>query len=488
MKNKKQYSLRLKIVTMILVAVVPLLAIAVYLLISIAGYTRTYKDIVSNIVLANDYNLNFKESVDESCYKLVVGYTTFDTIDEDPQLVSPYTIIHNLRRDSWALAKKTDDIDSRMWLDSIATNLDSLENRINDIENNLAEDGHYDENLEMLDSSVYILTELISEDIQQYIYCQVANMGIIQKVLNEREIYFIISSTVMLLALIGMIVIIATNISKSITTPIDKLVLATERIAAGDLTVRADKLSDDEIGKLTSSFNDMTRDIQNMMLQIKEDEHKMRNTEIRLLQEQINPHFLYNALDTIVWLIEAGEGEKAINMIMSLSAFFKLVLSHGKEYISIRDEEAHVRSYLEIQQIRYADIMDYEINIDPEIYDYKVLKLTLQPLVENALYHGIKYKRAKGNISVKGYMENGLIKLRVEDDGVGMDAETLDNLRVNISKPCKDTDEGFGMANVNERIRMNFGEEYGMTIESEPGTGTVVEVVIPAISVVEDRS
>lgn len=486
MKVKRQYSLKLKIATMILVAVIPLLAIAVYLLISIAGYSRAYKDIVSNIVLANDYNLNFKEEIDESCYKLVVGYTTFDTIDEDAQLTSPYTIIHNLRKDSWSLARNTSDIDSRMWLDSIEANLDSLENRVNDIENNLNDGGHYDENLKMLDDSVYILTELISEDIQQYIYCQVTNMGIIQKALNEREIYFIISSTVMLLAILGMIAMIATNISRSITSPIDKLVKATEQIAAGDLTVRTEKMSDDEIGKLTSSFNDMTKDIENMMLQIKEDEHKMRNTEIRLLQEQINPHFLYNALDTIVWLIEVGEGEKAINMIMSLSSFFKLVLSHGKEYISIREEEQHVRSYLEIQQIRYADIMEYDIDIDPEIYDYKVLKLTLQPLVENALYHGIKYKRAKGKISVKGYMENGLIKLKVEDDGVGMDSETLDNLRVNISKPCKDTDEGFGMANVNERIRMNFGEEYGMTIESTVGVGTTVVITIPTKEVINN--
>lgn len=141
----------------------------------------------------------------------------------------------------------------------------------------------------------------------------------------------------------------------------------------------------------------------------------------------------------------------------------------------------HIKSYLEIQQVRYRDIMDYEIHIAPEIYQYRILKLTLQPLVENSLYHGIKYKRAKGNITVTGEMSEGTIHFKVEDDGVGMEQEELDNLRKEIVKPCQDTGKGFGLANVNERIRMNFGAEYGMTIDSEQGRGTCVEIVIPAV-------
>lgn len=207
----------------------------------------------------------------------------------------------------------------------------------------------------------------------------------------------------------------------------------------------------------------------------------MRRADLRLLQEQINPHFLYNTLDTIVWLIEGNDSDKAVNMVMSLSEFFRLVLSKGREYITIQEEEMHIKSYLEIQQVRYRDIMDYEIHIAPEIYQYRILKLTLQPLVENSLYHGIKYKRAKGNITVTGEMSEGTIHFKVEDDGVGMEQEELDNLRKEIVKPCQDTGKGFGLANVNERIRMNFGAEYGMTIDSEQGRGTCVEIVIPAV-------
>ena len=205
-----------------------------------------------------------------------------------------------------------------------------------------------------------------------------------------------------------------------------------------------------------------------------------RQAQYLALQNQINPHFLYNTLDTIVWLIEGGDPDKAVNMVMSLSDFFRLVLSKGREYITIREEEMHIRSYLQIQQVRYRDILDYEIDFDPALYQYKILKLTLQPLVENSLYHGIKYKRAKGSIRVTGRLLEGRIVLTVTDDGVGMEAGELENLISEIGKPCKDTGKGFGLANVNERIRMNFGTEYGMTIQSAPGEGTTVTVTIPA--------
>ena len=167
-------------------------------------------------------------------------------------------------------------------------------------------------------------------------------------------------------------------------------------------------------------------------------------------------------------------------MVVTLSNFFRIVLSKGKEFITIREETEHIQSYLEIQQVRYHDIMEYDIRIDEAIYDYRIPKLTLQPIVENALYHGIKYKRAKGFIHVNGERDGDKIYLTVQDDGVGMDEEELVQIREEISRPCKETEKGFGLANVNERIRMYYGSEYGMSIESEKGRGTIVELVIPA--------
>ena len=269
-------------------------------------------------------------------------------------------------------------------------------------------------------------------------------------------------------------------IVRNIIKPIDELAEVTEEIAEGNFSVRANINTDDEIAVLADSVNDMSRSLEEMVEKIKADERKMRRADLRLLQEQINPHFLYNTLDTIVWLIEGNSSDKAVNMVMSLSEFFRLVLSKGKEYITIQEEEFHIRSYLEIQQVRYHDILDYEIRIPEELYPYKIIKLTLQPLIENSLYHGIKYKRAKGKITISGSLENGLIHFRVEDNGVGMKPEELEKLQREIQKPCKETEKGFGLANVNERIRMNYGSRFGMTIDSVEGKGTCVEIVIPA--------
>ena len=287
------------------------------------------------------------------------------------------------------------------------------------------------------------------------------------------------------------VILITSAILNSITKPIQELCRITSRIAEGNFSDRAKMETKDELEVLSHSVNDMSENLEVMVHQIKEDERKMRYAELRLLQEQINPHFLYNTLDTIVWLIEGDDPEKAVDMVVALSEFFRLVLSKGKEYISIREEKEHIRGYLEIQQVRYRDILDYEIRIDPELYPYKILKLTLQPLVENSLYHGIKYKRAKGKIWVTGKMlrnevpEEERILLCVRDNGVGMDEEEVKRLQAEISKPCKETEKGFGLANVNERIRMNFGMEYGMTIESEKGSGTKISIVIPAVKLYE---
>ncbi len=223
----------------------------------------------------------------------------------------------------------------------------------------------------------------------------------------------------------------------------------------------------------------MNANIEALVLKIKEDERKMHYADLRLLQEQINPHFLYNTLDTIIWLIEGKKTDQAVNMVSSLSDFFRLVLSKGKEFITIQEEEQHIRSYLEIQKVRYGDIMDYEITIDKELYPYKILKLTLQPLVENALYHGIKYKRAKGIIRIHGNMENDIIHFSVSDNGVGMAIEELERLRKDIERPCKESEKGFGLANVNERIRMNYGQEYSMKINSNENQGTHIDIRIP---------
>lgn len=477
--EKVKFPLRLKIVLLVLVAIIPLLGIAVYLITALDNYRSAYENIVSNMTVANNYNLDFKEELDEGIYKLAVGYTSFDSIQDDGSLENPYALIGELRADFTDLMAITTDRQSRVWLESLLRNLDTLEERIDDVRANVEQGGRYDENMEMLDNNVYILTELIQDDIQYYIYYQTRSIGSLTAQLNEQANDFIRLCIGLIAGVVLLAVIVSSLILKSITHPLERLCRVTERIARGEFTVRARIDTRDEIRALSDSVDDMAEKLRIMISQIKEDERKMRRAELRLLQEQINPHFLYNTLDTVVWLIEGNELDKAVNIVVSLSEFFRLVLSRGQEFITIREEEMHIRSYLEIQQVRYSDILKFDISIEPELYRYRILKLTLQPLVENSLYHGIKYKRAEGRIEVIGKRDGNLIRFLVRDNGVGMEEAELLKLREEIRKPCKETEKGFGLANVNERIRMNFGSQYGMQIDSVRHQGTCVSITIP---------
>lgn len=481
MKNSIKYSIRRKLHLLAVWVAVPFLVMIVYLLVSMGNYSRTYDTLADNLTIANNYNLNFKEEMDESLYKLVVGYVTFDTIGEDESLRDPYVLIAQLRSEFTKLMDITTESESRLWLESLLRNIDTLEKRVDDIKESLETGGRYHENIEMLDNNIYILTELIQDDIQYYIYYQTKSIGKVTNSLHQQVNEFIVICSICVAALVLGVSVVAIGIVKGILKPIRQLYDAMEKMAEGDFSVRAQVKTKDEISLLADGFNNMAENMQSLIGKMKEDEQKLRRMDLRLLQEQINPHFLYNTLDTIVWLIEGNEPEQAVEMVVTLSDFFRLVLSKGKELITIKEEELHIKSYLEIQQRRYQDILEYEISIDRVLYDYQILKLTLQPIVENALYHGIKYKRAKGYIHIHGEKDGGIIRLTVRDNGAGMEESELLELRKEIERPCKETEKGFGLANVNERIHMYFGAEYGMKIASQKGKGTTVEIIIPAI-------
>lgn len=470
-----------KILTLAAVVTLPFILLVMYLLASMASYSNTYSEIVSNMTVANNYNLNFKEEMDESLYKLVVGYVTLDNIESDKSLKNPYDLIEELRSEFTRLTAITTESESKLWLESLLRNINALEKRVDDIVDSIDAGGRYSENIEMLDNNIYILTELIQDDIQYYIYYQTRYMEKVTDTLQKQIGRFMVVCSILIAVLIAVVAVSAVMIVSGILQPIRQLNSVTEKIAQGDFNARAQVNSDDEVAELAVSFNKMAGNMQSLIDKVKEDERKMRKADLRLLQEQIQPHFLYNTLDTIVWLIESNEPDEAVTMVVTLSDFFREILSKGKEFISIKEEEKHISSYLQIQEMRYRDILEYDIQLDQVIYKYQILKLTLQPVVENALYHGIKYKRAKGCIHIHGEKEGDIIRLTVRDDGVGMDEEELAQLRQQIEKPCQETEKGFGLANVNERIHMYFGYEYGMKIESEKGKGTTVEIVIPAI-------
>ena len=208
-----------------------------------------------------------------------------------------------------------------------------------------------------------------------------------------------------------------------------------------------------------------------------------KKSEYLALQNQINPHFLYNTLDSIVWMAEGGNNRQVVEMTTDLSDFFRTVLSGGKDFITVEEEESHIRSYLKIQKIRYEDILDYSIQIEPGIKDHIVLKMLLQPLVENALYHGIKNKRGGGCIIIRGYEDRDNLIFEVEDNGSGMDPETLEKVRKKLSGTFEGEQAdlkkgGFGLNNVAQRLRMYYGDQAEILVESEKGIGTCFKIFL----------
>ena len=223
--------------------------------------------------------------------------------------------------------------------------------------------------------------------------------------------------------------------------------------------------------------------IQKLMNQVRQEEISLRKTELKALQAQINPHFLYNTLDAIGWLCEEERCQDAVEMVNALAKLFRISISKGHELITIQKEVEHARSYLKIQKIRYEDILDYRIVIEEQILHKRVLKMLLQPIVENALYHGIKNKRGGGCIIIRGYEDRDNLIFEVEDNGSGMDPETLEKVRKKLSGTFEGEQAdlkkgGFGLNNVAQRLRMYYGDQAEILVESEKGIGTCFKIFL----------
>ena len=276
------------------------------------------------------------------------------------------------------------------------------------------------------------------------------------------------------------IIVLGMTFSKLFTRNIELLTRNMEQVNQGSREVTVYSDSQDEVGQLIRSFHHMMDEINRQIDEVYVNKIALKEYELKALQAQINPHFLYNTLDTIMWLAIDHQDDKVVEMVAALSGFFRTSLSHGEDKITIREELEHVENYLKIQQLRYGDIMEYSIDVPDEIKKNDIVKITLQPLVENALYHGLKKQREKGMIKISSVDDENNIFLIVEDNGVGMQPEQV----VQINKEMYEDiwvnrTTGFGIANVNRRIKLYYGEEYGLILESEPDIGTKVIVVVP---------
>lgn len=285
---------------------------------------------------------------------------------------------------------------------------------------------------------------------------------------------------IVILILTILAILIANFFARYISKPVSTLVEQTKLINENHLQLQFDHNGPREIEILNKAMEELMIRINTLLGQIRLEQDQKRQLEFSVLHAQINPHFLYNTLYSIKGLSDMGLNQDASSMITALSNFFRISISKGKEIISLEEEVTHIKNYLIIQEMRYGDDFSYEIDIDTKILNYKIVKLTLQPLIENAIYHGVKQKRSMGKIVVKGYEEGENICLEVIDNGSGIIANRLGEIKKELSsKRINSPTIGIGLRSVHERIRMHFGEPYGLTLESEEGKGTRSIVTIP---------
>ncbi len=286
---------------------------------------------------------------------------------------------------------------------------------------------------------------------------------------------------VLLLVLCALATLSAFITADSVAKPIRKLMLLMKKVEEGDLSVTMKVNYNDEVGQLGNSFNVMIEEIRNLMDKVYVEQKNLRKAELKALQAQINPHFLYNTLDSIIWLSREMKNEEIIKMVTALTRLFRIGISRGRDIVSVKDEIDHINSYLTIQSIRYKNKFTYEIQVSESLHRFKTLKLILQPIVENAIYHGIKLKREKGVITISAREEENLILFEVKDTGIGMTGEQLTALENTIKGAEGEKIESYGVKNVDERIKIFFGSDYGLSYRSEYGEGTEVEIKIPKL-------
>ena len=461
--TKKRMELEERMRKVLFSTMIPMACLMIILLFIFWQYTGQYNKLSENLAVSSEFNLRFKDDLDLEMYYIAIGSKeSSDLEDVLEQVEDAQEIMQKLRRNTY----NNNGVKS---LNSLDSYLENLRQRMLQ----LVEIKEYDKRMEFMDSNIRIITGLIMQEMQNYIYNESMYLVQVEKSLTHRVKLLISGMAVLLIATLGILMRRSFRLTDGIIQPVNIMLDKVKKVSRGKFDMIPIEAEIEEIEELDEGINKMARKISALLENVRQEKEMQHLTELQLIQAQVNPHFLYNTLDTIVWLIEGGMTDDAVEMISSLSIFFRTSLSKGNDIIPLSEEERHTLSYLEIQQYRYRDILEFEINIPKELSGIPVPKLSIQPLAENALYHGIKNRRGKGKILIEGREEEDALVLTVSDNGQGMTPERLHEVQEAIRTGER---AGFGLAAVAERIALYYGPGYGMKIFSEEGKGTTVEI------------
>jgi two-component system sensor histidine kinase YesM len=472
---KMNLSVQTKILLSLCIVILIMSVTNVLLVLQVLNYGRQYDAIIANITVANSITGNIKPDIDTEMWRIVAGKIEF-------QGGKQYEIINDVNTKLRRMTENTDSPRSRIKLEGILRTMQTLTHYVDLMGQQIERKSTTADN-ELVLENIRFASGVVEEVVQDYALFEVQRTSTQYQRMREGFTRWEIFYFVLMFGAICFSVLAAWGISRSIYIPIKKLHDATTTITKNDLQALVTHDNVDEITEMGMSFNIMIGRIRELLAAKVKEQENLKKAELRALQAQINPHFLYNTLDTIIWMTESRKTDQVIEIVRALSSFFRISLSKGKDWITIGEEVERTRNYLTIQKMRYRDILDYQIEVDEAVSGNTVLKLILQPLVENALYHGIKNKRQGGTIVVRAKQRNEReVLLQVEDNGIGFTTERLAQLQAELEDDSGEIklESGFGIGNVNQRIRLYYGKQYGISIKSEYNFGTCVTLVIPA--------
>lgn len=473
-RNKKSITEQVSVSTRVLSTVLVLPALLSLLIMLV--YAAIYHDSVSRMETVATLKPIVGTGIAEQVWSAVAGRQAFEKCGAYQSIDTVNATLEQLVADG--------DRSTRLELEVARRTMDTLLGYVQMIDQNM-QTGVPIVQSEVTLEEVRDVATLVDSMLEDYITKEIDSAAVINAKLTQVVLLTAVSEVLILVAAMILAQRTRVKMTRYIHEPIERLEHFAGMMADGNLQARVPHTDVLELENLTDRVNIMADHLESLIAQNKQEQENLKKSELRTLQAQINPHFLYNTLDAIIWQAEARNSDEVIHLTRALSDFFRISLSSGADWIPISQEIKHLAGYLSIQKIRYRDILNYEINVPDEIGEVYILKLLLQPLVENALYHGIKFKRGGGRISVVGWQEGELLHFLVKDTGKGMTRQQLDEVLACMrgEKPPSAASNakgggGFGLSNVDLRIRLYYNQEQGLQIESGP-EGTTVSFCVP---------
>ena len=421
----RDFSIQKKISVAFVLLLVPLILFVLIWFVCALDATNRYDKVVRNTSIISEFNLDFKKNYDYKIYLITTGNRTYT--DQNPEQDIRYAkdIIRRVKA-------TTENSENKECIVQIERYFQVLEKYTKTIQENMQKEGKYDENRDLWENGVQLVTANIQNKMLQLLYNENRQSALIYSDMQHITRNMIIISLFLAAFLAVVTTMMITIIPRSISKPVRYLSSITKKVADGNLEVRAHMEHGVDVKLLADSLNVMIEKIKTLIDNVMLEQMRLREAELEILQMQINPHFLYNTLDTIVWLAEAGQKEQVVSMVQTLSDFFRASLNSGKDIVSLEGECRHITSYLQIQQVRYQDILTYDVDIPEEIANCKIPKITLQPLVENSIKYGFCEIYEGGQIRIHVYKQDGRLILSVYNSGIPIAEEMAEKISADI--------------------------------------------------------